>query len=106
MVLEHHAGVHVALVDRNALRLVLLAEVACEYIVVAVSMRVLAVLAHFRAFDFLAVYVDLLLLAAWHFIVIAVVLLILATSSFYVVIGQLGLDQVHLRTKLGRLTQL
>lgn len=62
LVLEDNPGVHVVLVNGNAMRLVLLPEVVPEVVVVRFGAgRVLAILSHFRAFQFLIVYLDFLL---------------------------------------------
>lgn len=102
LVLEYHAGVHVALVDRNALRLILLPEIVGEDIVVAVAVGILAVLAHLCALHLLVVNLDLLLVA--HLVVVAVVLG--RHVALDVVVWELRLYQIHLRAELSGLPQL
>lgn len=101
LILQDHTSVHVVLIHRNALRLVLVPEIVAKDIVVAVAMSILAVLTHFCALHFLVVDLYLFLIA--DFVVVTVVLVL--GVSFHVV-GQLGLDQIHLRAELSRLPEL
>ncbi len=69
LVLQNNACIHVALINGNALRLILLAQVISEIIGVSFSpWRVLTILAHFCAFHFLIVYLNFLLVS--YFVVV------------------------------------